>query len=393
MALRATIQVNGRPLRRAYVEHRYPFGGEMYMTDDAGRIHNGEGIDTDSDEADIRIYCQNPVARVLDGDFANFGVKQDRTIRDGAVVNLEFNSHQDDFYAILNRLQIAYEVIFRPLPYFQDLPDQDFPLGRVADLQSTRNQAKRIDVVYPDHSVSPRAWVEPKRLLDNYPLIHLPHRTTEPGNRIFGDSGADPTLIPAELAHALHFSALTPGQREQVQGAYLQYITSDLVAGGDGSHNLAKQTTPEVAFIEAADWFSKTFHEFLRQHQGGSSTLVVPGPITAALRHEYIDFMWASLTRSVLQVAPIPGSAVDLVNIQPRFRLPPGIKQLAEFVRRSRRFRRPIVTGSDVEGAVFGAIFIDFAREVGLPLAASLYFEAQALDFGRYREVCQHPLP
>ena len=393
MALRATIQVNGRPLRRAYVEHRYFGGARMYMTDEEGRFRQGDGIDTDSAEADIRIFCQNPVARVVDGDFANLGVKQDRKVRDGEVVDLNLNSHQDDYYAILNRLQIAYEVVFRPLPYFQSLPNPNFPLGRASTLRITRDQHKRIDVVYPDHSVSPRAWVEPKRLLDYYPLMHLPHRTTEPGNKLFGESGAQPTLISSELAHALHFSTLTFDQRGQVQGAYLQYITSDLVAGGDGSHTLYKRTSPQVAFIEALDWFSNTFHEFLRQHQGGSSTLVAPGPITAAVRREYLDFMWTSLTRSVIQrTQPLPDSAVDLAGVVPRFPIP-GAAHLAETIRRSRIFRRPVVTGSDVEGAVFGAIFVDFAWAVGLPLAASIYFEAGALDFGRYQRYVNDQYP
>jgi hypothetical protein len=379
--LRGTIRVNGRPLRGAYVEHLvFGFGTGMYMTDNEGRVR----IDTDSDEADIRIICQNPVARVLNGDAANIGVYQDRKIDDGDVVDLHLDSHQDDFYAILNRLKIAYEVAFRPLPYFQDLPDPDFPLGRAADLRSTRDQDKRIDVVYPDHSVSPRAWTEPRRLLDNYPLIHLPHRSTKPGNRIFGDSGAQPVLVPAELAHALHFIALTTPQRQMVQGKYLQYILGDLVSGGDGSHGLDKPTTPEVAFIEAVDWYGKTFHDFLRQRQGGTSTLVIPEPITSALQTEYIDSMWTSLTRSVVSSPPIPDSILNLVGKLERFPLPPGVDRLAELATRERRFRRPIVTGDDVEGAVFGAIFVDFAREVGLGLAASIYFEANALNFGQY---------
>ena len=80
--LRGTIQVNGRPLRGAYVEHLvFGIGTEMYMTDDEGRVRNidsDEGIDTDSEEVDIRIICQNPVARVLNGDAANLGVYQRR---------------------------------------------------------------------------------------------------------------------------------------------------------------------------------------------------------------------------------------------------------------------------------------------------------------------------
>ncbi len=44
-----------------------------------------------------------------------------------------------------------------------------------------------------------------------------------------------------------------------------------------------------------------------------------------------------------------------------------------------------MITGGDVEGAVFGAIFVDFASTVGLDFAASTYFAANALTFGEYR--------
>ena len=47
--------------------------------------------------------------------------------------------------------------------------------------------------------------------------------------------------------------------------------------------------------------------------------------------------------------------------------------------------RLPTVTGGDVEGAVYGAIFVDFARRVGIDFAASSYFKANALTFGQYR--------
>ncbi len=55
--------------------------------------------------------------------------------------------------------------------------------------------------------------------------------------------------------------------------------------------------------------------------------------------------------------------------------------------------RRPNVTGGDVEGAVYSAIFVDFARSVGLDFAASSYFEANAITFGQYITFMndQHP--
>jgi hypothetical protein len=180
MRVKATIQVNGRPLRRAYVEHIVlGVGTNMYMTDLEGHIRDNnfdEGIDSITPNADIRIICQNPIVRVNDGDNLNIGVYQDKSITDGATVNLNINSEQDDYYAILNRAELAYEVVFQPLSFFANQPAPEFPLGRKASLRETRDQAKRIDLTYPDYSVAALAWVEPKRLVDNFPLMHIKRR-------------------------------------------------------------------------------------------------------------------------------------------------------------------------------------------------------------------------
>ena len=215
MKVNATIHVNGRPLRRAYVEHLvWGVGTGMYITDLEGRIRDGAsvlGIESATPNADIRIICQNPIARVLDGNLANIGVYQDKAIDDGDTVNLNTNAEQDDYYVLLNGLQLAYEVVFRDLNFFRSLSNRNFPLGRKSTLRATRDQAKRIDAIYPDYSVALLSWVEPKRLADNFPLMHFKDRTSE--GRLFGDQGARPTLIPHELAHALHFSFLTESQR------------------------------------------------------------------------------------------------------------------------------------------------------------------------------------
>jgi hypothetical protein len=60
---------------------------------------------------------------------------------------------------------------------------------------------------------------------------------------------------------------------------------------------------------------------------------------------------------------------------------------------RNRQLFRPIVTGGDVEGAVYGAIFVDFAGSVGLDLAASAYFAANAITFGEYRAFIRQKHP
>lgn len=118
--LNVTVQVNGRPLHRAYVEHNVlGIGTEIYMTDEQGRVRdeNGDlGIDSWTRHADICILCQNLVVKVLDGKTPGFplAVYQDKSgVRDGSVVNLNTNTEQDDHYEVLNRYLLVYDTIFR----------------------------------------------------------------------------------------------------------------------------------------------------------------------------------------------------------------------------------------------------------------------------------------
>ena len=388
MQINATIQVNGRPLRRAYVEHLvFGVGTGMYMTDLAGRIRSNDfdlGVESLTGNADIRVICQNPIVRVLDGGLLNIGVYQDAPITDGAVVNLNTNAEQDDHFAILNRAQLAYEVAFLPLAFFRNQPSPELPLGRLATLRATRDQARRIDLSYPDNFPSPLAFVEPKRALDNFPLMHIKDRTSD--GRLFGEAGQAPTLIPHELAHALHFSFLTQARRGTAQDKYLQFLATDVAAGGGGTHNFTMRTSPEVAYIEAGGFYSQLFWEFMRARQGGTSTLVTPEPITPAIQAEFVASEWQRLTVSRLAFVP--------PLVFPGFQPGTGTRgRLTLSSRIERLLRRPTVTGGDVEGAVYSAIFVDFARFVGLDFAASAYFEANALTFGQYREFIrtEHP--
>jgi hypothetical protein len=395
MNVKVIIQVNGRPLRRAYVEHLVlGVGTGMYITDLEGsvrNIHSDEGIESFTSTADIRIICQNPILRVLDGALLNIGVYQDKSIADGDTVNLNTNAEQDDHFAILNRAQICYEMAFEHLDFFQQLPDPLFPLGKKSSLRETRDQSKRIDLSYPDQSPTPTTFVEPKRLLDNFPLIHLKHRDNE--NRVFGDNGVAPIVIPAELSHALHFSFLDETKRGTAQDKYLQFIVSSLAAGGDGTHDFTVRTTAEVAFIEALDWYSHGFMEFMRSRQNLGSTLVRVEPVTQEIMDEFVASEWDRVTSPRF---PFLDRLNDLLRRQPILRFIPGVldrftgRDRGRFERLSvifsfmRFLRRPNVTGGDVEGAVYSAIFVDFARFVGLDFAASSYFEANAITFGQY---------
>lgn len=367
----------------------------MYITDLEGFIRDNNfdpGIDSLTPNADIRIICQNPILRVNDGDNFNIGVFQDVSINDGDTVNLEFGPQQDDYYAILNRAQLAYEVAFQPLSFFADQPDPVFPLGRKAALRETRDQAKRIDLVFPDHSVSVLAWVEPKRLVDDFPLMHIKARNVD--TRLFGEAGSAPTLIPHELTHALHFSMLTAAQRTRAQDEYADFIITSPVSGVGPFHSFNARTTPEVAFIEAGGFYGENFMEFMRARQPGASTLVRPEPITEAIQAEFVLSEWIRLARVpfLSAVVALPSlvtrirrflGAVGVTPPTPHF--PIFRERVSRPDSRNRLLLRPSVTGGDVEGAIYSAIFVDFAATVGLDFAASSYFAANAITFGEYR--------
>jgi hypothetical protein len=361
----------------------------MYMTDLEGRIRDAqfdEGIKSLTGNADIRVICQNPVLRVLDGNSANIGVYQDVSITDGATINLNTNAEQRDHYDILNRAQIAYEMAFRPLSAFADRPDPDFPLGRKSSLRATRDQAKRIDLSFPDQWLTELSFVEPVRLADNFPLMHI---KTDP--RIFGTDGEDPILIPHELAHALHFASLSTAQRRRAQDEYLAFILTSPISGVGPYHDFDMRTTPEVAYIEAGGWFAELFMEFIRERQGGASTLVTPGPITSDIQAAFVAAEWSRLTQLRNPFAELLGLPQDrnfLGDIRDRVGgFQPATRALG------RALLSPVLTGGSVEGAVYGAIFVDFAATVGLDFAASCYFKANALTFGEYRSFinAQHP--
>lgn len=402
MQVKATILVNGRPLRLAYVEHivRGIGAAEMYITDREGRIEDTDGdrgIASWTPRADIRVICQNPIVRILDGNNLNIGVYQDRggdhAITDGAIVNLDSNADQDDYFAILNRIQLAYEVAFRPLHFFQELDNPDFPLGRKTSLRESRDQVRRIDLIYPDKSVSPRPWVEPKRLGDDFPLMHIKDRAES--GRLFGeDHDADgnrdaPTVLPHELAHALHFAHLSGSQRQRAQDKYLEFILTSPISGVGPEHRFGARTTAEVAYIEAGGLYGQRFVEFIRIQQGGTSTLVRPERITTSDQARFVATQWGRVTAS-----RVPPEIRPPIQLGISDQSLSGVVLLNGFpIPLSRGLFRPRVRGGDVEGAVYAAIFVDFAARVGLDVAASAYFAANAISFGEYRTFINHEHP
>jgi hypothetical protein len=371
--LQVTVQVNGNALRRVYVEHLFFGAGVgMYMTDDAGRVRDNAGdlgIDSSTPSADIRIWCQNSVARVLDGRVFNVAVSQDKGIVNGSTVNLNTNAEQDDHYAILNRALLAYDVIFRQFRPFSHLDEPDFPLGRQQRLSDTKDQQKRIEISYPSQfPLGNLAFVEPRSASTSYPLLHIRNRTTD--GRLFGESGSLPTLIPSEIAHTLHFSRFTTNRRQQIETDYIGWITTDIANGGSGTHAPGVPTSAKVAYIEALDHFALSFAEYIRQVvQGGTSTRITFTNLTPQIRQ---DFLAREVGGSPVVSSGLPGGG-PIATLNSSGNIVPN----------------PALVGAgDDEGAIYGCIFLDFARRVGLLSAVNAYFQSAAdgaITFGSYR--------
>ncbi|CAI6096116.1 unnamed protein product [Clonostachys chloroleuca] len=315
------------------------------MTDERGRVRNGDGdlgIYSLTDDADIRILGQNSVARILEGGpvpLVVLPVWVDTRIRDGSLIDLNTAAERN------------YNDVHKRFVPFSSLPaDQDqFPLGKQRTLQAKKDQAERIEIVFPDNLPQDLAFCEPMSISTGYPLIHLKGRLQRFDPRLFGTATEQPTLIPSELSHALHFSRLDRTARSRVERDYVSFLLSDLAAGQGGVHKIGKRTSSMVAYIEAMDHFSSRFSVFLRQ----------PG-LGVNVETEFVNRELSDTGNHWLGRMPQAGIMTANV-VSPKFK------------------------GSDDEGAIYGAIFLDFARRTTLAIAVEAYYGSQAISFGQYK--------
>jgi hypothetical protein len=114
--------------------------------------------------------------------------------------------------------------------------------------------------------------------------------------------------------------------------------------------------------------------------------LVQPEPITEAIQAEFVSSEWGRLTIGVPFLRAVVALRSWATGILRFLGAVGGTPPTPSFpIVRNRLLLRPSVTGGDVEGAIYSAIFVDFAAAVGLDFAASSYFAANAITFGEYR--------
>lgn len=195
-------------------------------------------------------------------------------------------------------------------------------------------------VLYPDRSPAVVSFVEPSAPPRGRPRMRLKHRDTDP--RLLGDRGAAGSLIPHELAHALHFSFMPLRWRMWIEARYAAWIAGQVARGGDARHDVLLRTSPLVAWLEAFGVFAERFWLFRRRHP--------------QLSGEALDVAFLDHESKVVEQWQLPGDA-------------------------PRRSSRPDV---DIEGLVYRLVFVEYAKRTSLPTAVNLYLRSGGLGVRSY---------
>lgn len=341
----ALTDIDGVPLRRTFIEHIGLFDVTLgwTMTDGNGSFTLDAGIGFS--RVDVRVHCRNSLMRVVDDSdsipgTAHIGVKMN--LGNGEVGQAgSFGNH----FRILAQCQDVYDTVWRQFRPFNRNQRGPFPLGRRASVKATFDQSPTCEAVFPDKTpIAPLTFVEPVGVFNNFqPIVHI-----KPDPRLFGSASADRSLIPHELGHVLHFAASRASTRAQFETGYLAALAGAAVTGGSVFHKFDQVTSPLVAYIEAAGIFSERFFFFAK--------LVEPSLTGVDLRQA---FFRDELSRD--------RSLPDVLDDD----CPRAGELIARTIKPSVRF-------SDFEGAVYGAIYLDFARRVGLREAVGLVLDSNA---------------
>jgi hypothetical protein len=310
---------------------------------------------------------------------------------------IDMTSYRDHF-AILAQAQDVYDTVWRQFRPYNRASRGAFPLGRKPKLVDTFSNSPTCELSYPDKfPIAQLAFVEPVGVFNNqFPIAHIKDRSAD--GRLFGEPDAvasahDASLLPHEMGHVFHFAAISFAARSAFEAGYVAWLTNQAVTGGSPFHSVKVKTDPSVAFIEAVGIFSERFFAFAKQ--------VAPNLQGAALRRAFTEDELSGspslpgvLVESTkyVQVGSrglnTPFSAVDLSRlgnlrvIGLRGRLPANATNLTSLLVNK---ITPALTGKDVEGAVYGAIYLDFGGRVGLREAVGLVMDSSATTFAEFQ--------
>ncbi|MFZ1784061.1 MAG: hypothetical protein WAU23_02570 [Ferruginibacter sp.] len=354
----AFITENGNPLRRAYVEHiAFGISIGIAITDNNGSFQFEAG--PLANQIDIRIHAQNTVVRVVNGDRFNTGISINKRVANGDQINIISTTDFWDQFRILNIMQEVYDKVWRAYVPYSRSSRGDFSLGLTNNnIRSTFASNKRIELSFPDHfNPDPNSanWVEPAGAANAMqPLMHIRNESTATVSPLFSTPKNAWGVLSHEAGHAFHFAAFPEVKRVEIETRYLAYILSHI---GNAGHDLDVATDPFIAYIEAVAEFSQRFFFF--------ATFIKPNLAGSDLRRAF--------TRDELGIHEMRDSRD--INV-------PNFQHVAETNGNS---FTPLITGNNKEGAVYGAIFLDFGKRIGLKAAVNYVLASGATTFAEFR--------
>ena len=349
--MRLQVTLDNRPLRHTYVSWDPEFGNPVVaVTDGDGRAEL-RGVDR-SARIEVRVHARNPAIRMLDGT-ALFGQEigmRFRNATDRSVLKINGRHKVAPHFRIMDTCYDVYETVFRPVPPFTSSSRRAYPFGgRQNDAADELARRAPASCRFPE-SIMPSkvAWVNPHEAFTGSPLMYLKSQKSDA--RLFGTAKRKATLIPHEFAHTVHFGSLSLVRRKELAGRYMAWILGEVTSGRSGTHRTDKATDPLVAFVESIGIFSQRFYFFAKE--------VRPDLQGATLRKAFVDD--------------------ELSEDRALARVLPGAEAVG--VRSADGKVAAHLTGANVEGAVYGAIFIDLGSRIGLHRVVSMFLRSGALD-------------
>lgn len=318
---------SGQPLAHIFITvHRGtpPFvSDEDFLTDDQGC-----SVFNDVEPGyQVTVHLQNKVVRMDAGEFPfllfPFGLGVDLMVDAGDAAGNPIPVDVDnDYTRIAENMRLAYNNGLFEFSPWQTASPTESPNGHE---DSTNANALR--VVWPSIGVVGLAYTEPAGPPSGYPRIHMD-----------GPDAANESLQRHELAHALHLSKLSSQKRLELENEYVGWLVGELSLGNSATHSFAVDTSPLVAFIEAFGCFGEVYSDVV--------------PISGDKHQDFFERIANNLESN----SGGCGSMDDAVR------------------------------GGDVEGAVFLAIFYEFAKHpaVGLPFVVETIIECESFTVYEY---------
>lgn len=350
--IRVTVTLDGKPLRYTFISHTPDFKDPIFaLTDGNGVARIGEV--SPSAHINVIVHAHNLAVRMLDGTNPSLSELSLRfkNKTNGSTLNItRANKKHFPHYEIMDRCYDVYETVFRSIPPFNSRSRQVYPYGGANDPVHEQKRKPRVDCRFPEALAPGKLpWVQPQSVMSGVPLMHIKPQRTD--TRLFGTPTRPATTIPHEFAHAMHFATLSRFTRWELAVRYGVWIAGELRHGRSGTHRTNKRTAPLIAFIEAMGIFSQRFYFFAKD--------VRPELSGAPLRAAFVD---------------------DELSASPSLKtVLPGYVQIG--TRRPDGTIKPRLTGSATEGAVYGAIFLDFASRANLADAVNMYLRCGGFDF------------